>query len=314
MLRALLISIFFGLNSCGGNQPIQVITGPTMGTTYTIKTIGSDVSKSQIEQMLGQVNKTFSTWDTNSELSLLNRQPVNQWVDVSSELFFVLSQSQKIYQQTQGYFDPGIGRLIDAWGFGVAKVKHKPSRTQVNELLQLSSIQYLQLNDGRVKKTRDIYINLSAIAKGFGVDQVADLLKKHQVKDFLVEVGGEVIASGKQNNRHWVLGIEQPNDAEPIAMILNNRAIATSGNYRNYFVWEGERYMHILTPSSGLPASTDLTSVSVLNTQTMMADAYATAMMAMGSEKATELANRLNLSVVLILNQQHDFKVVKINL
>jgi len=314
MLRALLTSIFLGLSSCGGNQPTQVITGPTMGTTYTVKTVGSDVSKSQIEQTLDQVNKTFSTWDADSELSLLNRQPVNQWVDVSSELFFVLSQSQKIYQQTQGYFDPGVGRLIDAWGFGVVKVKYKPSRTQVNELLPLSSIQYLQLNDGRVKKTRDIHINLSAIAKGFGVDQVADLLKKHQVKDFLVEIGGEVIASGKQNNRHWVLGIEQPNDAKPIAMVLNNRAIATSGNYRNYFVWEGERYMHILTPSSGLPANTDLTSVSVFSTKTMVADAYATAMMAMGSKKATELAKRLNLSVVLILNQQHDFKVVKINL
>jgi len=97
-------------------------------------------------------------------------------------------------------------------------------------------------------------------------------------------------------------------------MVLNNQAIATSGNYRNYFVWEGGRYMHILTPSNGLPANTDLTSVSVLNKQTMMADAYATAMMAMGSEKATELAKRLNLSVVLILNQQYDFKVVKINL
>jgi thiamine biosynthesis lipoprotein len=154
---------------------------------------------------------------------------------------------------------------------------------------------------------------LSAIAKGFGVDQVARLLKKHQVKDFLVEIGGEVIASGKQIDRHWTLGIEQPNSAEPITMVLNNQAIATSGNYRNYFVWEGKRYMHILTPSSGLPANTDLASVSVLNTQAIMADAYATAMMVMGSEKATELAKQLNLSVVLILNQQHDFKVVKIN-
>jgi len=313
MLRALLISIFLSLGACGDNQPTQVITGSTMGTTYTVKTIDSGVSKLQIEQVLDQVNETFSTWDPNSELSLLNRQPTDQWIDVSSELFFVLSQSQKVYQQTQGYFDPGIGRLIDVWGFGVAKVEQKPSRVQVSELLPLSSIQYLLLSDGRVKKTRDIHINLSAIAKGFGVDRVANLLREHQVENFLVEIGGEVIASGKQRDQHWMLGIERPNGAEPIAMALNNQAIATSGNYRNYFVWEGRRYMHILTPSSGLPANTDLASVSVLSTQAMMADAYATAMMAMGSEKATELARRLNLSVVLILNQQHDFKVVKIN-
>jgi thiamine biosynthesis lipoprotein len=314
MLRALLIFIFLGLSACGGNQPTQTITGSTMGTSYTVKAIGSSVSKLQIEQALSQVNKTFSTWDKNSELSLLNQKPINKWTDVSDELFFVLSQSQKIHQQTQGYFDPGMGRLIDAWGFGVTKTAKKPGRAQVSELLPLSSIQYLQLNNGQVKKTRDIHINLSAIAKGFGVDQVANLLKEHQVKNFLVEIGGEVIASGKKNNKHWALGVEQPNGAKPIALVLNNQAIATSGNYRNYFVWEGMRYMHILTPSSGLPANTDLASVSVLDKQTMVADAYATAMMAMGSEKAMALAKQLNLSVVLILNQHNDFKVVKINL
>ncbi|TEU22490.1 MAG: FAD:protein FMN transferase [Gammaproteobacteria bacterium] len=313
MLKVLLISIFLGLSSCGDNQPIQTITGSTMGTSYTVKTIGLGVSKSQVEQVLDQVNKTFSTWDKNSELSLLNQKPTHQWIEVSSELFFVLDQSQKIHQQAQGYFDPGMGRLIDAWGFGAVKVEQKPSRAQVSELLPLSSIQYLQLNDGRVKKTRDIHINLSAIAKGFGVDQVASLLKKHQVESFLVEIGGEVIASGKQKDRNWTLGIEQPNGTKPIAIVLSNQAIATSGNYRNYFMWEDVRYMHILTPSNGLPADTDLASVSVLNEQTMVADAYATAMMAMGSKKAAVLAEDLNLSVVLILNQQHDFKVVKIN-
>lgn len=313
MLKALLISIFLGLSACGDNQPTQTVSGSTMGTSYTVKTVGRSVSKAQIEQVLNQVNKTFSTWDKNSELSLLNQKPINQWIEVSDELFFILDQSQKIYQQTQGYFDPGMGRLIDAWGFGVAKVAQKPSRAQVSELLPLSSIQHLQLNDGQVKKTRDIHINLSAIAKGFGVDQVANLLNKHQVKDFLVEIGGEVITSGQQGGKDWILGIERPNGAQPIAIVLNNQAIATSGNYRHYFVWEGVRYMHILTPSSGLPANTDLASVSVLDKQTMTADAYATAMMAMGSEKAIALANRLNLSVVLILNQQQGFKVVKIN-
>ncbi|RUM77726.1 MAG: FAD:protein FMN transferase, partial [Candidatus Thioglobus sp.] len=102
MLRALLISIFLGLSACVGNQPTQVLTGSTMGTTYTVKTTDSSVSKLQIEQVLDQVNKTFSTWDSDSELSLLNLKPTDQWIDVSSELFFVLNQSKKVYQQTQG--------------------------------------------------------------------------------------------------------------------------------------------------------------------------------------------------------------------
>jgi Membrane-associated lipoprotein involved in thiamine biosynthesis len=284
-----------------------------MGTTYTIKTIGIGVAQRQIEQVLSKVNQTFSTWDPNSELSLLNRKPINQWIDVSSELFFVLSQSQKLHQQTHGFFDPGIGRLIDAWGFGSVKVDHKPSRAQVSKLLPLSGIQYLQLKNGKVKKTKNIYINLSAIAKGFGVDQVARLLSEHWVNNFLVEIGGEVIARGKNGDKEWTLGIEQPDGGTPISIKLNNQAIATSGNYRNYFVWEGEPYMHILDPSSGLPARSDLASVSVLHKQAMLSDAYATAMMAMGSKKAVDLARQLNLSVVLILNKHFDFKVVKIN-
>ncbi|MBT6655340.1 MAG: FAD:protein FMN transferase [Candidatus Thioglobus sp.] len=314
MLRALLIAIFLLLSACGVDDTVQTITGKTMGTTYTVKTVGNGVSKSEIEHVLNQVNQIFSTWDPNSELSLLNKKPIDQWIKVSSELYFVLSESKRIHQGTQGYFDPGIGKLIDLWGFGAVKVAHKPTRGQVEKTRQRSSIQYLQLKNGKVKKIKDIRINLSAIAKGFGVDQVARLLNELWIKNFLVEIGGEVIARGRKGDKEWMIGIEQPGGAVPISINLNNKAVATSGNYRNYFVWEGERYTHILEPTTGLPIKNDLTSVSVLHDQTVVADAYATAMMAMGSEKATVLAQRLNLSVLLILNERFDSKVVKINL
>ena len=290
------------------------MTGSTMGTTYTVKSVGEhSVSQVEIDTRLKQINKTFSTWDVSSELSLLNRKPVNQWIAVSDELFFILSESQNLYQQTDGYFDPGIGRLIDLWGFGAVKVDHKPSRAQVSEMLQHSSIQHLRFKQGMVKKIRDIHINLSAIAKGYAVDEIDKLLNAKNSQHHLVEIGGEVVARGQNGDKDWTLGIEQPTGGEPISLKLKNQAIATSGNYRNYFVWEGEQYMHILEPDSGLPAKSDLTSVSVLHDKAMMADAYATAMMAMGSQKAATLAKQLNLSVVLILNQQSDFKVVKIN-
>ncbi len=311
MLRALLIFIFLLLSACGGDQPTRTITGSTMGTTYMVKSIGGDISKQQIELVFDRVNQIFSTWDVNSELSSLNRGPINQWINVSADLFFVLTQSQELYQQTQGYFDPGIGNLIDMWGFGAVKVEHKPSRAQVLSALEKSSILSVTLKDGKVKKTKDININLSAIAKGFGVDEIAKLL---HTQNYLIEIGGEVLTSGNNHGKDWTLGIERPNGAESIAIVLKNQAIATSGNYRNYFVWKGERYMHIIDPKSGLPAKNDLASVSVLHAQTMMADAYATAMMAMGSQKAIALAKRLDLSAILILNQQADFKVVKINL
>ncbi len=113
---------------------------------------------------------------------------------------------------------------------------------------------------------------------------------------------------------NWVVGIEMPNNQTPIAIKLKNEAVASSGDYRNYFIWEGKKYMHIINPNTGLPAETDLSSVSVINSKTMLADAYATAMMAMGSEKAQSLANKLNLKTIMILNEEHSYKILKVNL
>ena len=286
-----------------------------MGTTYTVKTIGDNsTSQQKIDDRLIQINQIFSTWDAKSELSVVNQQPVNEWIKVSDELFYVLRTAKEIYRQTDGYFDPGIGRLVDAWGFGTNKQTQKPSQIKVYRAFINSSIRYLILKDGpnkAVKKIRNIRIDLSAIAKGYGVDAIVKLLN---TQNYLVEIGGEVRNGGSNNGKPWTLGVEQPNKAAPIAITLNNQAIATSGNYRNYFIWQGKRYMHILNPHTGLPANSDLASVSIIHPQTMVADAYATAMMVMGSQRATALAKQLGLSVVLILNQQAHFKVVKINL
>ncbi|SMN13208.1 Thiamin biosynthesis lipoprotein ApbE [Bathymodiolus heckerae thiotrophic gill symbiont] len=289
-----------------------------MGTSWTVKVIGdSTISQQIIEDRLTVINQIFSTWESTSELSLLNKQPNQQWIAVSDALFYVLKKSKEIHQQTHGYFDPGIGHLVNIWGFGVNKTTQKPSHHQVQKALHNSSIRHLILKDGTdkfVKKTRDIRLDLSAIAKGYAVDEIAKLLN---AKNYLVEIGGEVRVLGNNHAKAWMLGIEQPDNkvnAIPITLKLHDQSVATSGNYRNYFIWQGTRYMHILNPNTGLPASSDLASVSVIHPQTMVADAYATAMMAMGSKKATALAQRLNLSVILILNQRANFKVNKINL
>ena len=284
-----------------------------MGTTYTIKTTQSHKHlKSSVDARLAAIEQIFSTWKPDSELSILNQAKPNEWVLVSDELFYLLSTSKHLYQQTQGYFDPGIGNLIDLWGFGSTVVEHKPSRSVVKEQIVDNSIQYLELQNNRVRKLTDFKLNLSAIAKGYALDEVAKLMLD---KNYLIEIGGEVLASGLNiNNQNWRIGIENPNNLNPISIALNNEAIATSGNYRNYFIWEGERYMHILSPKTGLPAKSDLTSVSVIHDETMLADAYATAMMAMGSRRASEFAKKMDLSVLLILDQAHDNKIVRINL
>ncbi|NYT27772.1 FAD:protein FMN transferase [Candidatus Thiodubiliella endoseptemdiera] len=306
--------VFLVLGACGKSERTQSFSGVTMGTAYTVKIADdTDISQQKIDDRLMQINQIFSTWDVESELSLLNKQPINQWISVSDELFYVLKASKEIEQETNGYFDSGIGRLIDVWGFGVKKITQKPIQKNIDRAFKNSSIRYLTLKDGQHKaiiKTRNIHINLSAIAKGYAVDAIATLLK---TSNYLVEIGGEVRTHGTSHGKQWTIGIEQPNNTQPIAITLNDQAIATSGDYRNYSIWNGTRYHHILNPNTGRPANSNLASVSVIHPQTMIADAYATAMLAMGSHNAAILAKRLGLSVILILNQQHNFEVIKIN-
>jgi thiamine biosynthesis lipoprotein len=227
----------------------------------------------------------------------------------------MLKQSVEIYQQTDGYFDPGIGRLIDLWGFGASGGRTEaPKREEIEKAFENSSIRYLLMEDGRVNKTRDIHINLSAIAKGYAVDEVARLIKMSGIRNFLVEIGGEVVASGNNRGDDWVVGVERPDNKAPIPIALKDASIATSGNYRNYFIWEGKKYMHIFNPSTGLPANNDLSSATVVHPQSAISDAYATAMMAMGSMKAIELANKLKLTALLITIKEDNNQIIKINL
>ena len=317
MSNILLALLIFLLVSCGNQATLKEINGKTMGTTYSVKIVSDselNISKNEIDNRLNEINKVFSNWDSQSELSLLDSKPSGKWIKVSDELLFVLQESVNIMQQTEGAFDPGIGRLIDIWGFGPKRVENKPDRKKIKEALQESSLSNLQISNEGIKKDIDIHINLSAIAKGYAVDEIAQILRNKGIDNFLVEIGGEVVASGKNFDNDWVVGVERPESQGAIAITLNNNAIATSGNYRNFFIWEGEKYNHIIDPTSGLPVKSDLASVSVIHPKTMIADAYATAMMVMGSDRAIDLANKLNLSIILILSEDMGFKEVKLNL
>ena len=184
-----LILILFLLSGCFENESVEQIKGESMGTSYSINVLGDErIEQDIIDRRLVEINNTFSTWQEDSELSRLNRASVGEWIDVSSELYLMLKQSVEIYHQTDGYFDPGIGRLIDLWGFGASGGRTEaPKREEIEQAFENSSIRYLLMEDGRVKKTRDIHINLSAIAKGYAVDEVARLIQMSGIKNFLVE-------------------------------------------------------------------------------------------------------------------------------
>ena len=313
MLRGLFIAIFLFLSACT-QDTAQVLSGKTMGTTYTLKTPDTKIDQNRVEKRLGQLNQVFSNWDPNSEVSRLNRHDTDQWLSVSDDLYTVLEASQVLYQQTQGFFDPGIGRLIELWGFGVSPAKGIPSATAIAQAQAQSSIAHLELKDGQVKKHKDIHLNLSAIAKGYALDQLGELLSAQGAENFMLEIGGEVLVRGSNDNQPWRIGVEMPDNQQPILLALNNQAVATSGDYRNYFYHQGQAYAHILNPKTGAPAKSDIASVSVIADSTLLSDAYATALQAMGSQRAMQLAKKYNLQVLMILNKDKEHQVIKLNL
>ena len=308
--------MFFCLSGCLESDKSKSILGESMGTTYSVNILGDErVQKDIIEKRLQEINAVFSNWQTDSEISKLNNAPVGEWIQVSEELFQLLQESKSIYIQTNGFFDPSIGHLINLWGFGTeGGRKGVPMRSEIKKAFANSSLKYVELGDRQVRKLKDINLNLSAIAKGYAVDEVARLIEAKGVKDFLLEIGGEVYASGTKNGDDWTIGVERPDNKKPIPITLNNSSVATSGNYRNYFIWEGKKYIHIFNPKTGLPTNNDIASVSVIHHRSAIADAYATAMMAMGSEKAIRLANELELSVLLIVIKADNYQIIKINL
>jgi thiamine biosynthesis lipoprotein len=301
MPKLFTILVFLWLSACQSTDQNDEVEGRTMGTSYTIKAQSIKIDQQQVDQRLKQINQIFSNWDQNSELSTLNRQPVGKVANISSDMAFVLSEAVDLHHQTNGFFNPGMGQLIDVWGFGVADVKHKPSQSEIAKALDNSLVKQLKLNKLKLEKSADIQLNLSAIAKGYAVDEIAKILNNHHSKRFMVEIGGEIKVKGD-----WLIGIEAPVGQPAIAINLVDESIATSGNYRQYFVWQGKRYAHILDPHTGLPVDSDLFSASVVHQSNMLADAYATAMMAMGSVEAAKMAQQLKLKAVLILNKCSD--------
>lgn len=272
------------------------ITGTTMGTiAYNIKYLDQDKRnfKAEIDSLLVDFNQALSTYIPNSEISVLNRE--NQ-VSFGFPYFSqVLQASAEVYKKSGGAFDPTIGQLIDAWGFGDGGLI-APDSAQVDSLLNLVGFDKISFDERGVRtEVKGLKLNFSAVAKGQAIDVVGDYLTSQGVQDYMVEIGGEVRAIGKnKDGEYWIIGIEVP-DEQRIgglfdAVRLRNQGMATSGNYRNFRVLEdGRKVAHTIDPKTGYPKMQTLLSATVFAPNCMYADAYATACLAMGLEDAREL-------------------------
>lgn len=285
-----------------------------MGTTYTLvvqidkQNIG-DIYNA-VEAELADINDLMSTYIKDSEINRFNKLTTNECFSFSDKTWQVIQAAKKVYQETDGAFDITLGPLISRWGFSAEEYEQKiPNEQEVMSLMAQVGFEKLKLDAEKkciVKTIPSMTINLSAIAKGFAVDQLASILDKFDVKNYYVDIGGEIKAKGLKNyNKNWKIAVEKPaatleQRSSSIVVNLFNTSIATSGDYRNYFEVDGKRFSHTINPETGYPITHNMTSVSVIHKSNMMADAYATAINVMGVDNAYEFAKKIQLPIYTI--------------
>ena len=283
------------------------ITGQTMGTiTYNVKYVGQEVEglDKEISNELVAFNASLSTYIPTSEISILNK--AGSFEFKSGYFLPVLQKSYEIYVNTNGTFDPSIGPLVQAWGFGPDKRIPDLDSVTIDSLRSITGFDKVKFDEESVSLPANFQIDFSAIAKGYAVDVVSGVLESREIKDYLVEIGGEVRCRGVNDDRKpWSLGIENPmvseNEQQLIAIVrLKNRSLATSGNYRNYYEKKGKVFTHIIDPRTGYTANHNLLSASVFAVDCMTADAYATAFMVLGFDYSKKLISSPDLDAILI--------------
>ncbi|TVP52311.1 MAG: FAD:protein FMN transferase [Mongoliibacter sp.] len=286
-------------------------SGNTMGTSYRVVYLDGKERdfKKQVDSLLVVFNQSLSTYIEDSEISRFNREDT-----LAFELPFfqkVLKSSKEIYQKTNGAFDPTVGPMVNLWGFGPGGPQLKDS-VNINQMLPLVNFKAVEFDDEIVYKKEGMYLDFSAIAKGFGVDVVAEFLENKGIENMLIEIGGELVARGLNDKGElWKVGINKPEElgrADQLVSIiaLENKSLATSGNYRNYYEAGDMKISHTIDPSTGRPVTHGLLSATVIADDCMTADAYATAMMVMGTEKAIALQQNLEgVEIFLIFNNEN---------
>ena len=284
--------------------PLQFwrLSGSTMGTTYSVKLLENRLGsagvaglKKEIDDLLVEVNRQMSTYIPGSEINLFNAMTSSAPSSVSAGFASVVKRAVELCQDTTGAFNPTLDRLINAWGFGPEGPRYKPDFVEITEDLSFVGCNMIEyLGDNSIRKVEpEVTINLNAIAKGWAVDQVAALIESKSVTNYFVEIGGEVFARGiSEKIRPWRVGIDRPEEgsapgeAYDLIVELDGRALATSGDYRNFALGDdGIKFNHILDPRSGSPTTTSLASVSVTAPDCATADAIATALFVMGTEE-----------------------------
>lgn len=297
------------------------LSGSTMGTYYSVTIASPPASivveelKADIVKLLAEINDQMSTYISDSELSRFNDYRMTNWFPVSYETALVVAEGIKIYNLTEGAFDITVGPLVNLWGFGPkGKKENIPTLKTINNLLEKVGSNHIKSRlypPALKKEIADLYVDLSGIAKGFGVDSISNLLETKGITNYIVDIGGDIKTKGRKKNKSpWRIAIESPIlEKKEIQQVINlsDRAIATSGDYRNYFEKEGKRYSHEINPKTGYPIQNRLASVTVIDSSCMQADALATALIVLGPKEGYQLAEKEDKAALFIIKGENGF-------
>lgn len=291
-------------------MPYQKCAGSVFGTTYHITYQYDDDLQSEIVAKMQEVDNSLSMFNKESVISRVNN---NQHPKLTRMFLEVFQQAQKISEDTEGAFDITVGPLVNAWGFGF-KHEQLPDKHAVDSLMAIIGYQKVRCNGNQIIKSDPrIVLDCSAIAKGYGVDVIARLLSEKGISNYMVEIGGEVVTRGISEKRvPWKIGVTKPTD-DPLAegnelqTVLNvtDKAMATSGNYRNFYYKGKRKYAHTINPKTGYPVQHNILSATVLTSTCMRADAYATSFMVMGFEGARKVLERNPDLMAYIIYDDH---------
>lgn len=318
-LFALLAPLFSG---CDSSREV-VLDGLIMGTSYQVKIrhvpkeASDQVLNLAVSAELNRMNRIFSTYLKSSELSQLNQLEAGKSVQMSADLCAVFNLSKSIHQMTLGAFNPTIAPLVNVWGFGPNEVNANPSQQVIDEALSQTGMDRVSIDNCKLTKLKPVSYDFSAIAKGYAVDKVSELLKGMDLPYHLVEIGGEIRSSVPNEDdkpvRPWFIGIEKPETSgvrKAVAAInLTDQAVATSGDYRNYKEVDGKRYSHMIDPNTGYPVSHALASVTVISNNCATADALATGLNVLGPQKAMQVAEQNKLAIYTVTHREGRFEL-----
>lgn len=325
VVPTILIAVFLLVAGCNHRKEWK-FSGATMGTTYHVAVVApfwNSLSRLErlIEQELTALNQSMSVYDPQSEISRFNAmtQP-GDTLEISDRLADVLAVSGDVWRRTRGAFDPTAFPLVKLWGFNTDRSPNLPDAAAIEAVRQRVGFDHVRFDArNRIGKTiPNVEIDLSAIAKGYGVDRVAGVVRNAGHTDFLVEIGGEIFVAGKKaDGRPWKIGINYPDVAAPPdlvykTLLMSDRAVATSGNYRNFRHIEGKRYTHIIDPQTGRPIDNGVLSVTVLADTCALADGLATGLMVMGPEQAIPLVEQWTGIECLFLLKDAEGKLIEI--